>query len=80
VTKPADCIDAAWRAALRWAACLGGGFHPDNKSVDYTPPLTPAEVRAYDVDMTLLFAEAADPTRPRWRRGTSWGSTPRATR
>ena len=39
----------------KWAAKLGYGFHPDTRGADYSPPLTPMEVIAYDHDMVRLF-------------------------
>ncbi len=45
----------------RWIGTLGLGFHPDTRGKDYRPELTPEQIRAYDLDMELLFSISADP-------------------
>jgi hypothetical protein len=45
----------------KWVAKLGWGFHPDTRGADYDPPLSKAEVAAYEADMKALFALVPDP-------------------
>lgn len=45
----------------KWVARLGGGFHPDTRGADYSPPFDPDEIIEYDADMERLFETAADP-------------------
>lgn len=44
----------------RWTACLGVGWHPDNRGASYTG-LTEYEQREYDANMERLFEISPDP-------------------
>ena len=54
-------VIAAARICERWVARLGGGFHPDTRGADYSPRMTPEQIRQYDHEMELLFSLPGDP-------------------
>ena len=51
----------AERICAKWVAKLGYGFHPDTRGADYDPPLSPAEAKDYEADITRLFDLDLDP-------------------
>jgi len=46
--------DSAWTKFIHWARLIGGGFHPDNRGEDYTPPLD--DPSGYNAAMDAAFA------------------------
>ena len=45
----------------KWVAVLGTGFNPDTSGDDYTPELSPEEIKDYEADMDALCNVAANP-------------------
>lgn len=45
----------------KWFSRIGLGFHPDNKSADYSPDMSATECADYDSDMETLFSIGGDP-------------------
>jgi|HubBroStandDraft_4_1064222.scaffolds.fasta_scaffold17621_5 hypothetical protein len=54
--------DPEWLRYIVWVKRLGYGFHADTAGADYTPALSPEEVRDYDIAVAAAFGRTdADP-------------------